>query len=36
LEFFGRPGSFVRHDGDLIRAGRLDISGAFLVRQPLA
>jgi len=36
LEFFGRPGSFVSHDGDLIRAGRLDISGAFLVRQPLA
>ena len=36
LEFFGRPGSYVSHDGDLIRAGRLDISGAFLVRQPLA
>ena len=36
LEFFGRPGSFVRHDGDLIRAGGLDVSGAFMVRQPLA
>lgn len=36
LEFFGRPGSFVRHDGDLIQAGRLDASGAFMVRQPLA
>ena len=36
LEFFGRPGSFLRHDGDLIRAGGLDAGGAFLVRQPLA
>ena len=36
LEFFGRPGSFVRHDGDLIRAGGLDVSGTFMVRQPLA
>ena len=36
LEFFGRPGSFVRHDGDRILAGPLDVSGAFLVRRPLA
>ena len=36
LEFFGRPGSFVRHDGDLIHAGQLDVSGAFMVREPLA
>ncbi len=36
LELFGRPGSFVRHDGDLIRVGALDASGAFMVRQPLA
>jgi hypothetical protein len=35
LEFFGRPGSFVRHDGDLILAGPLDVSGMFLVRRPL-
>ena len=36
LEFFGQPGSYVRHDGDLIGAGPLDESGAFLVRRPLA
>ena len=36
LEFFGRPGSFVHHDGDLIGAGGLDESGAFMVRRPLA
>jgi hypothetical protein len=36
LEFFGRPGSFVRHDGDLISPGRLDRSGVFMVRRPLA
>jgi hypothetical protein len=36
LEFFGRPGSFLRHDGDLIRVGELDVSGTFLVRPPLA
>ncbi|MCU7726824.1 AbfB domain-containing protein [Actinoplanes sp. KI2] len=36
LEFFGQPGSFVRHDGDLICAGPLDASGAFMVRRPLA
>src|SRR4051794_5026113 len=36
LEFFGRPGSFVRHDGDLICPGRLDQTGSLVVRQPLA
>jgi len=36
LEFFGRPGSVVRHEGDVILAGPLDVSGAFLVRRPLA
>jgi len=36
LEFFGRPGSFVRHEGEVILAGPLDVSGAFLVRRPLA